>query len=310
VRRLIAIVTVSGMTLLGLVAFGGFARATYPGRNGSIAFGMDVGTGFQLYTVRPNGHELRQITDLKGDAVVPDWSLDGRRIVFEYDHRNGCSINLINADGSGMVDLTGQRSGCEQNPSFTPDGNRVVFVVQRCDGCVERISSMGLHGHDRRAITTTPPGLHAIDPNVSPDGTTLAFVAQKPNERAALDLVDTDGTDLRQIVPFSFRLGTRYDWAPDGQRLVFTTNGFETSNVATVRPDGTDLTYLTNSRSPDVSFGGAAYSPDGQWIVFRLVDQGESAYFRMRPDGGAMHLIVDLPQAVQNPGGVDWGPAA
>jgi Tol biopolymer transport system component len=308
-KRLLIIAVATAMTVLGFVASGGPAQATYPGRNGSIAFMMDVGSGFQLYTVRPNGHNLRQITALEGDAVVPDWSRDGRRIVFEYDHPNGngCSIDLINADGSGLVDLTGQRTGCEQNPSFTPDGRHIVFVAQRCDSCSQGIWNMNLHGRNRHMIQQTPTGLHAIDPNVSPDGSTLAFVAQKPNERGALYLVDTDGTDLRRIVPFSFSLGTRYDWAPDGKRLVFTTNGSETSNVATVRPDGSGLTYLTDSRSPDVSFGGAAYSPDGHSIVFRQVNQGESAYFRMRSNGGPLHLVIDLPMAVQNPGGVDWG---
>jgi hypothetical protein len=34
-----------------------------------------------------------------------------------------------------------------------------------------------------------------------------------------------------------------------------------------------------------------------------------TAHFRMRPDGGPIRLVVDLPQAVQNPGGVDLGPA-
>jgi Tol biopolymer transport system component len=303
---------VSAAIVLGLVSTGGPAQATYPGRNGLIAFGLDVGNGFQIYTMRSNGHELRQVTDVEGDAVVPDWSLDGHRIVFEFDHPypGGCSIDLINADGSGMIDLTGQRTGCEQNPSFTPDGRRIVFVAQRCGRCVSAIWSMDLGGHHRHLIAAAPTGLGAIDPNVSPDGATLSFVAETASEQRALYLVNMDGSHLRQIVPFSYDLGTRYDWAPDGERLVFTTQGFGTSNLATVRPDGSDVRSLTFSRTPDVTFGGGAFSPDGRWIVFREVDHGVPAWYRIRPDGGELHEIVAMPDAVQNPGGVDWGPAA
>jgi len=53
------------------------AHATFPGRNGLIAFQAPTDAGLQIFTVRPNGHDLRQITDVDGYAVVPDWSPDG-----------------------------------------------------------------------------------------------------------------------------------------------------------------------------------------------------------------------------------------
>jgi hypothetical protein len=52
------------------------ASATFPGRNGLIAFAADAGSGSQIYTVKPNGKRLRQVTHLDGDAVNPDWSPD------------------------------------------------------------------------------------------------------------------------------------------------------------------------------------------------------------------------------------------
>ena len=44
------------------------AYATYPGRNGRIAFQADTGGGNQIYTVRPNGHGLFQVTHVKPAA--------------------------------------------------------------------------------------------------------------------------------------------------------------------------------------------------------------------------------------------------
>src|SRR5207302_11398549 len=107
------------------------AHATFPGRNGRIAFQVQLtpDAHIQIYTVRPNGHDLRQITHLEdADAVRPDWSPDGRQIIFEIDRNEApfCSVALMNADGSDIVELTPHTDSCEGDPSFTPDEARSV----------------------------------------------------------------------------------------------------------------------------------------------------------------------------------------
>src|SRR5437762_14154967 len=83
------------------------ALATFPGRNGLIAFLFQStpAAHIEIYTVRQNGHDLRQITNLDADAVTPDWSPDGRQIVFEIDRPEApfCSIALMNRDGSKKI---------------------------------------------------------------------------------------------------------------------------------------------------------------------------------------------------------------
>ena len=46
------------------------AYATFPGHNGRIAFQADTGAGNQIYTVRPNGHGLFQVTHVAGTRPV------------------------------------------------------------------------------------------------------------------------------------------------------------------------------------------------------------------------------------------------
>ena len=69
------------------------------------------------------------------------------------------------------------------------------------------------------------------------------------------------------------------DWAPDGSRIVFERCPSNAGcRVATVRPDGSDLQYLTpecseSAPGPDacLDIRGPAYSPNGQQIVFAWV---------------------------------------
>src|SRR6266511_3155135 len=72
------------------------ASATFPAKNGLIAFGADTGNGTQLFTVRRNGHDLRQITHGPGEATTPDWSPDGQWLAYSLDE---CTIALVRADG-------------------------------------------------------------------------------------------------------------------------------------------------------------------------------------------------------------------
>jgi Tol biopolymer transport system component len=321
-RRLILIPLLSVIAaVVALVGASTPAYATYPGHNGLIAFQADTGSGSQIYTVRPNGHDLRQITHVDGEALQPDWAPDGRTIVFEFDRANPppfCSVEIMNADGSGMVDLTGDRNGCEAQPSFTPDGQRIVF--ERFDDItfVDAIWSMDLTGGDRHQITTGVDN-GVTDPNVAPDGNTLSFVAvdnlfgPPPNFEPAQGLFSSDlnGNDLSQLLPFTLDLAIKHDWAPDGKHILVGTNANffdpnDSANIATIRPDGTDLHYLIHSHDPAVNAFAGSYSPDGKYIVFRLEDHGSFALMKMRSDGSHLQQILGFSSF--RPRAIDWGP--
>jgi len=283
------------------------AYATFPGRNGLIAFQAQTDAGVQIFTVRANGHDLLQITHVDGDAVTPDWSPSGRQIVFEIDRPNPtfCSIAMMNGDGSHIVELTPPNANvCENDPSFTPDGSRIVFDRFDADANEEALWSMDLNGGDRQRI-----GNCCFDPNVSPDGEKLSFLA---GEEGALALFTSgiDGNLLFQVTPFTFDVAVKQDWAPDGKNLAFTQNGDVllpgvSANIATIHSDGTHLHFVTHYAGGDANAFIGSYSPDGRWIVFRLNYQGTFGLFKIHPDG--THLTTILPLSSFRPRFIDWG---
>jgi Tol biopolymer transport system component len=285
------------------------ALATFPGRNGPIAFYSDTSAGAQIFTVQPNGHGLRQITHVNGDAVRPDWSPDGTRIAFELDTADSASVAIMNSDGSNMVVLPPAPAGGEGDPSFTPDGARIVFERFVPDTNDDAIWSMNVDGADRHRIGSGPLG--ATDPNVSPDGRALSFVSSNGVDSGALLTSRIDGSQQLQLTPFTFDVGVRQDWAPDGRHLAFIHDADlpqpgDSANIATIRPDGTDLRFLTHYQGGEVNAFAGSYSPDGRWIVFRLEDQGRFGLFKMRPDGSHLKPILGLSSFA--PRFIDWGP--
>jgi TolB protein len=287
------------------------AHATFPGRDGRIALYGELSDGSEIYSVSHTGTNLQRLTRIDGEAHSPDWSPDGTRIVFAFWHPDGtCSIELMNAHGSAMTDLTGTHRGCETDSNFTPDGRRIVFVVQRCRSCREGLWSMNLDGGNRRKIVAAPRDsgrlIAMADPSVSPNGRTIAFIGGRTETARGLYTVRMNGSDLQLIVPFSFDLGVVTDWAPDGDRIVATEYQTGPGNTVTVRPDGSDRVRVTHYTG-DVGAGGASYSPDGRWIVYRRQNNNKEQYalWKMRPDGSDATRIRRLRF---NFGSIHWGP--
>ena len=118
----------AGLTGIAALAPAAPALATFPGHDGRIVFGAPTDQGVQLSTVRPNGRGLHQITNVAGDAIHPDWSPDGRTIVFELDTEEGANVAFMCADGGPIRVVPAPAGTFEGQPSFMPDGRHILFT--------------------------------------------------------------------------------------------------------------------------------------------------------------------------------------
>jgi Tol biopolymer transport system component len=77
-----------------------------------------------LYTMSPDGSNLRRLTNLPAEMGNACLSPDGKKIAF-FNQTAG-EVDVINADGTG---LAGIASG--SGPAWSPDGSKIVFVQPR-----------------------------------------------------------------------------------------------------------------------------------------------------------------------------------
>jgi Tol biopolymer transport system component len=86
-----------------------------------IAFVREEDLGvFAIYVVEANGSGWHRV--VAGSS--PDWSSDGRRIVFLTPHAH---VATIGSSGRGFHQVT-RSSHPDGGPSFSPQGRRIVFV--------------------------------------------------------------------------------------------------------------------------------------------------------------------------------------
>jgi len=166
----------------------------------------------KIWAVDPDGSNLVQLTRGPRPDFLPAWSPDGTRIAFTREFRGSAEIFLMNADGSGVTQVTHDRAAHEEHPAWSPDGRRIAY---RSAGEINQdLFVMNADGSQPTRLTDGP--FEASDPAWSPDGKQIAFVCD-----ADLCLVGSEeGSRPVQLVgtataEFSPR------WSPDGKWIAF-----------------------------------------------------------------------------------------
>lgn len=124
--------------------FAGYLMKALTGREGfyesKIAFVRKNNKNKEIYTVSPQGRDLRQISSLGGVNLSPNWSPDGKRLVFT---RLGSRQHLLCVWDSetGKIDQKTLSSNTIIGPEFLPDetmamtlttnGNSDIYLVDK-----------------------------------------------------------------------------------------------------------------------------------------------------------------------------------
>jgi len=117
-----------------------------------------------ICVVNVDGTGLKRLTPWSLDAGNPDWSPDGREILFNpyWDPHPGKFSNIysMRPDGSHKIQLTHARPGVQSfAPAWSPDGRMIVFVrftpAGKKNGRLD-LFTMGRDGTHLRRITHMP----------------------------------------------------------------------------------------------------------------------------------------------------------
>ena len=88
-----------------------------------IAYSSYSSSDPDIFTIRPDGSDQRQVTFSRGSDVDPAFSGDSSRIAFETDRNGNVDIYSVDASGVGRGPAH-QRAGERARPGVVADGEQ------------------------------------------------------------------------------------------------------------------------------------------------------------------------------------------
>lgn len=160
----------------------------------------------EIFTMKFDGSDVKQLTHLKTVSTYPSFSPDGKFIcfrsvtndpAFRWDltsaERNS-EVFVMNVDGTNPVNLT-KNAAYDGWPMWSPDGKKIVFSSNRAGPAnIGQLYLINRGGTGLQQITDGPGSF--VQPSWSPDGNKI-FAHQHWETEEFGNLVEFDVPDLK-----------------------------------------------------------------------------------------------------------------
>ncbi len=306
--------TVLAVLTLGVMAAPAAVAHAATVQNGRIFYSIgailpdpDLSAHSQVWSVNPDGTDVRQLTHLTAPAQAgdPDASPNGKQILYVSNVAGPFQVWVMRANGTGQHRIVADPGHDAFVPRWSPDGTHLLFT--RCStpfGFLEcTIATAALDGSGLHDLT----GGHWFDFSAaySPDGAKIAVSGDRAGYASAIFRMPAIGGALHRLTPATLEAFWP-DYRPDGHQILFADN-FDRPHTSTwtMRADGTHRHDISHLTTPDQNLGFARYSPDGRQVVANYADDSGSWVSTMNPDGsGLTNIVADRRPDPRRLGGV------
>ncbi len=272
-------------------------QATPAGAQNTIAFTRRVQGVKDIFSIRPDGSGLIQLTHTSYHESNPAWSPDGTQIAYGCEPEGNVDICLVNHDGSGApINLTPGTPSHEEHVAWSPDGTQISFTANRdgrADIYILDVATGEVNGplHDTYAAEGRAVW--------SRDGRWLLFYREtapgQPIGHWQLFTIDLENGEEYQLT-WSTNDSRWGEFSPDGSRVAYvsTRDGYLWQDqiwIADFQVDSNGHPSLSNhtnlTHEPNSRWSFPSWSPDGSALVAAKSrhPSWEGALWILYPDG-------------------------
>lgn len=206
----------------------------------------------ELWIMEPDGFNQRRLTFNSSQEGNYSFSRNGEKIAFEelFSGR----IWVMNSDGTGLAEISDPDLE-SSDPSLSPDGSKVVFIR---DGYIWISDS---DGSDQQLFYDNGNAEH---PFFSLTGDKIFWI-----ENASVMSANLDGSGLEIVVDGS---NDDFNWfqdavfSPNGEKLLFECERFNTRGICIARTDGSNTIDLIEEQGDELE--KPVWSPNGSQVGY------------------------------------------
>jgi len=252
-----------------------------------------------LWRQQIDSGDAEQLTAGPGYDYQPDWSSDGRWIIYDKYYNDAIELWALDINNRQSHQLTHEGT-VNVEPRFSPDGKRVAFVSTTYNRHFHIFAGHFENGelHDVQRMTgenrSSLPRYyysqfdHEISPVWSRDGSELLFVSNRGHIYGTggfWRMKAEAGAEPREIHYEETAWKSRPDFSPDGKRIVYASYLGQAWHQLWLMP--------SNGGDPfPISYGdydniNPRWSPDGKQIAFISNRGGNTSLWVQSIPGGA-----------------------
>ena len=238
----------------------------------------------EIYIIEADGREKRQLSYSNSLSISPNWSPDGKNLVFSSLIDKNWSLMMINVYTGQSQDISNWQ-GLNSTPSFSPVNPDIIAFSSTRDGNSE-IYTCRTDGKNLRRLTN-----HSrIDssPSWSPDGKQIAFISDRSGQ-PMIYIMNSDGSNVHRLTSSINAYEDSPCWSPRGDRIAFVILFDRSFDIATASPSGDDTVILTSGAGSNEN---PRWSPDGLKIVFSSTRLGGKNIFIINSDGSNVRPLT------------------
>jgi TolB protein len=270
----------------------------FDGRIGFTSFRADPSASLQvggdIYSMNPDGSDVRRLTPNPELDRQPDWSPGGTQIAYTI-RKPGEKVNFevawMTAAGRNHKRLTTTVSGqASSQVAWFPNGRGLLF---RRSGPGRVSSIWQLNRLGRNPLLRFQPPHPPLYPSFSPDMRKISFAAimsATGDTDRGVFVVNADGSGLTALFDVPGAYDSAPAWSPDGRRIAFESdadvdgaNPERDMEIWTMAADGSGARQLTRNALHDE---GAAWSPSGELLAYTSGADDEHGDIHVMTAGG------------------------
>lgn len=200
----------------------------------------------EIYELNLTTGKTKQLTDLEREVGSPEISPDNKWIAFTYrGNSNIAQVWLMNRDGSNPRKFYGVSNQEAHDPTWSPDGSRILFAMGKGEN--NKLYIIGMDGTNPQLVNDTIDTRGRSDWSLN---NILAFDMGGPFQHNVY-FMNIDGGQLEKFSEGNNSQGASF--SPDGKWIAFTayTNVADkdqaSCEIYIMGVDGKDLRRLTNN---------------------------------------------------------------